>query len=135
MKYSIDAYSQAKTHAVVDIRNTQVLIGTSAESGGQLPNPVELLLTSLAACILKNVERLSVLQNFEYSKASIEVSSIRVTSPTRLEDIEYQLTIYSDEKLNIGLLRRNIEEHGTIYNTIKKSVNISGAIELLDGNV
>lgn len=135
MKYSIKAHSLAKAHAVVDIRNFQVLIGTSTEADNQLPNPAELLLTSLAACILKNVERLSTLQKFEYTKSSIEVSSIRETSPTRLEDIEYQLSIYCEEKLNIDLLRRNIEEHGTIYNTIKKSANISGTIELIGEDV
>ncbi len=135
MKYSITAHSETKVHATVNIRDSQVLIGTSVESGDQLPNPAELLLTALAACILKNVERLSVLQKFEYTKASIKVSSIRLITPTRLADIEYQLAIYSKEKLNIDLLRRNIEEHGTIYNTIKKSANITGALELICENV
>lgn len=135
MKYCITAHSKAKAHAIVDIRGSQILIGTSVESGDKLPNPAELLLTSLAACILKNVERLSILQRFKYTKAKINISSVRLESPTRMDDIQYQLKIYSNEKLNVDLLLRNLEKHGTIYNTIKKSATISGAIEVISDDV
>lgn len=135
MKYSITANSIAKAHATIGFGDNELLIGTSAESGADLPNPAEILLNALAACILKNVERLSVLQRFEYTKANITVTSTRKSSPTRMDDIEYQLTIYSKESINTDLLHRNIEEHGTIYNTIKRSAAISGTIQLINDYV
>ncbi len=95
-----------------------------------LPSPAELFLGSFAACMLKNVERFSGMMRFSYEKATLEVTAIRLEKPPRMENINYKLTIYSqDEKLNTVLLKKNIEKHGTIYNTINLSCAISGTIE------
>ena len=103
--------------------------GTTSKTSETLPNPAELFLGSFSACMLKNVERFSDMMKFTYTKTTLEVNATRLENPPRMDRIVYNLTIYSnDEKLNIDLLKKNIEKFGTIYNTVKLSCTISGKI-------
>ena len=130
MDYQITASSIANKDAELLIKESNVSFGTTKENAESLPSPAELFLGSFAACMLKNVERFSNMLRFSYEKATLEVSAIRLEKPPRMENINYKLTIYSkDEKLNTSLLKKNIEKHGTIYNTINLSCAISGTIE------
>ena len=50
-----------------------------------------------------------------------------------MDEIEYVLKVYSqDTKLNINLLKKNIEKFGTIFNTVKSSCSIKGIIVKID---
>lgn len=133
MNYSIKAKSVSKKSASISIKDSEFQFGITPEYADSLANPAELFLASFAACVLKNVERFSTLTNFEYSQAEIIVDAIRLEKPPRMDSISYKLTIYSqDKKLNLELLKRNIENYGTIYNTIQSSCSIEGKLEKLD---
>ena len=109
MKYSIKASSSAKNEGSINIKQSEIIFGTTPESADISPNPAELFLGSFSACILKSVERFSNLMNFEYSKAEIIVNATRLEKPPRMDEIKYELKIYSqDSKLNINLLKKNI---------------------------
>jgi uncharacterized OsmC-like protein len=130
MKYSIKASSSSKNKASISIKKSNIDFGITSESNAVLANPAELFLGSFSACILKNVERFSMLMNFEYSNAEIIVNATRQEKPPRMDELNYQLTIYSqDSNLNINLLKKNIEKFGTIYNTIASSCSIVGDIK------
>lgn len=130
MEYSIKASSIAKDDAAIEIKESLVKFGTTSKSEKDLPNPAEIFLGSLSACILKSVERFSSILNFEYEKAEISVNAIRLEKPPRLDEIQYELIIYSDdEKLNLDLLKKNIEKFGTIFNTVVASCEISGNVK------
>ena len=129
MKYFSKATSSSKNNAFINIKESKITFGTNPESADTLPNPAELFLGSFSACILKNVERFSVLMNFKYSNAEIMVSATRLEKPPRMDEINYELKIYSqDNNLNINLLKKNIEKFGTIFNTVKSSCSITGEI-------
>jgi len=129
MNYSIKASSKSKKNGIVDIKNTEITFGTTVQSKDQTPNPAELMLGSLAACILKSVERFSTFMKFEYTSADITIDATRLEKPPRMDQIVYQLQIQtSDEKLNAELLQKNVEKFGTIYNTINASCDITGKI-------
>lgn len=133
MKYLIKASSTSNQDAVVHIRHSNIDFGTTSITAETLPNPAELFLGAFAACMLKNVERFSGILKFTYSKATLEVSATRFENPPRMDSIVYNLTIYStDKKLNIDLLKKNIEKFGTIYNTVKLSCTISGTINVIE---
>ncbi|TYB74266.1 OsmC family protein [Bizionia myxarmorum] len=133
MNYQIKASSKPNEDAVIHIKQSNIYFGTTSKTAETLPNPAELFLGSFTACMLKNVERFSVLMHFSYSKATVEVNAIRLENPPRMENIAYNLTIYSsDKKLNTDLLKKNIEKFGTIYNTMKLSCSISGTINTVD---
>ena len=129
MKYSIKASSFSKNNASINIKQSEIGFGITPESAEILPNPAELFLGSFSACILKNVERFSILMNFEYSNAEITVYATRLEKPPRMDEINYELNIYSqDINLNINLFKKNIEKFGTIFNTVKSSCSIIGEV-------
>ncbi|WP_338731472.1 OsmC family protein [Mangrovimonas cancribranchiae] len=132
MNYHIKASSISNQDAVLHIKQSNIDFGTTSKTAEILPNPAELFLGAFSACMLKNVERFSGMMKFTYSKATVEVNATRLENPPRMDNIIYNLTIYStDKKLNTDLLKRNIEKFGTIYNTIKLSCTISGTINTI----
>ena len=133
MNYQIKASSLSSEDAVIHIKKSNIDFGTTSKTVNTLPNPAELFLGSFAACMLKNVELFSSMMKFSYSKSSLEVNATHLENPPRMDNIIYNLTIYSnDKKLNVDLLKKNIEKYGTIYNTIKLSCTISGTIKTLE---
>ena len=133
MNYQIKASSLSSEDAVIHIKKSNIDFGTTSKTVNTLPNPAELFLGSFAACMLKNVELFSSMMKFSYSKSSLDVNATRLENPPRMDNIIYNLTIYSnDKKLNTDLLKKNIEKYGTIYNTIKLSCAISGTIKTLE---
>jgi uncharacterized OsmC-like protein len=130
MKYSIKASATATKNAAVNVKESEIMFGITPETADILPNPAELYLGSFAACALKNVERFSIIMNFEYSKAEITVSATRLKQPPRMDEIIYELSVYSqDDSLNIDLLHKNTEKFGTIFNTVKASCSVMGEIK------
>ena len=130
MNYSVKATSVGNQNASIQIKQSTIDFGITAESSDSLPNPAELFLGSLSACILKNVERFSNLMQFDYSNAEIIIGAIRQEKPPKMDEIHYVLKIYSqDANLNLDLLQKNIEKFGTIYNTVKATCDITGTIE------
>ncbi|GFZ77861.1 hypothetical protein GCM10011531_04160 [Aquaticitalea lipolytica] len=70
--------------------------------------------------------------NFKYTNAEIVVNATRLEKPPRMDEINYELRIYSnDNNLNIDLLKKNIENFGTIFNTVKLSCSIIGEIKII----
>ena len=130
MSYQVLGNSISKKSALVSIKTSSIDFGITPETQDTLPSPAELFLSAFSACILKNVERFSVYLKFEYSKAEITVKANRLEKPPRMDEINYELLIYSkDESLNLDLLQKNIEKFGTIYNTVNLSCSISGKIK------
>ena len=130
MNYHINASSIAGQDALISVKESEIHFGTRHESAETLPNPVELFLGSLAACMLKNVERFSDILKFSYTKATLNISATRIDNPPRIENIIYDLSIYStEENLNTELLKKNIEKFGTIFNTVKLSCSIEGTVK------
>lgn len=130
MEYSIKAHSASKGSAHIVIKEADLAFGIS--SATDVANPAEIFLSALVACILKSVERMSVIMKFEYSKAEISINAIRLEKPPRMDSIKYHLVLHSqDQNLNIELLKKNIEQHGTIFNTVKSACTIKGNIELV----
>lgn len=129
MEYQISASSISDKDAIAHVKQSSIEFGTTLDTADVLPNPAELFLSSIAACILKNVERVSNLMKFRYVKANIVVQGFRLEKPPRMDNITYDLIIFSnDDSLNMALLQKNIEKYGTIYNTVGQVCSISGNI-------
>ena len=129
MEYLISATAKAGQDALLEIKQSSIAFGTTENTADQLPNPAELFLGAFAACLLKNVERFSGLLHFDYDRASVQVSATREARPPHLDDLQYELIIFSkDERLNLALLKKNLEQYGTIFNTVQKACTITGSV-------
>lgn len=110
-------------------KSEPITFDTSAKQSPSLPGPADLLVAAFAACVLKNVERMSELQPFNYTGAEIEVTAEREDHPPRITQIRYRLIVATDEpQRRLDLLHRNIARQGTIYNTLARSCDVEGEL-------
>ena len=129
MEYKIEGKAISKGKGTITTNDKAIEFGIT-NTFENLPNPAERFLSSIAACILKNVERFSGLMKFEYYSATIKVSGVRFAKPPRMKEVCYHLTIFTNEEhINLPLLKKNIEKFGTIYNTVKATCSITGTIQ------
>ncbi len=90
-------------------------------------NPVELLLSALAACMLKGIERVTPLLDFQIHGAEVRLEAVRQDAPPKLTLIRYEILVDSPETdQRLALLHRNILKYGTISNTLSLAVPLEG---------
>lgn len=131
MKYTAKAITIHNENGKILINDLVFPFGITNKPEVKDPSPVEFLISSLNACILKSIERLSGFMDFNYSKAEISIIANRTDKPTRITSFDYELKVYSSDPINTKLLQKNIENHGTIFNTLKASCAIKGNIEIV----
>ena len=93
------------------------------------PGPADLLTGSLAACLLKGIERSRALMPFSYCSVSVEVTGRRQAAPPRFVSFRYVIRLSTDESPEkVELLHRNLRHFGTIYNTLAAACDVDGEI-------
>jgi uncharacterized OsmC-like protein len=114
-------------------KQAQVIFDVSPDQSDDLLNPAELLLSSLAACMLKNIERLSPMLRFSYTAVAVDIDGTREERPPRMASISYTLHLWTDEPpARVDLLHRNLQRQGTVYNTLAATVPLQGRVEVHD---
>jgi len=132
LQYEICATSEKGGKATAIANNSVIKFDASAGRDDILPNPAELLLTALAACILKNVERYSEILRYLYQSAKITVKGERSDRPPAMKKIEYLLEIDTDiEERKLMNWHKNIVKFGTISNTLANACELQGEIKYL----
>ena len=127
LEYNITAnvIPPGKANAVAN--QAEVMFDATSGRDRILPNPAELLLTSLAACILKNVQRYSEILKLPYRSAKIMVHGIRNDNPPFMKEINYILEIDTDaDERKIANWHKNIMKFGTITNTLNRACKLDG---------
>jgi uncharacterized OsmC-like protein len=129
--YQVVGVSRPGGHARIRCNATDVKADAGSISDGIRPGPAELLCASLAACLLKNIERYSEILPFSYEKATVEIEAIRQDSPPLMTSLHYRVEVVSNEPENRGkLLHRNIRKFGTITNTLAAACELTGELVL-----
>ncbi len=127
MNYSVIAKSIHKDEGIIVSGDNKIPFGISKQNN--LMTPADLLVSAFAACCLKNVERFSELMHYSYESADISVVAVRKDKPPMIEKISFSIIIQSkDDKINTDLLLRNLQNFGTIYNTLDSVCDIDGDI-------
>ncbi len=110
-------------------KDAEVPLDTDLAGRRDAMNPVELLLSALAACMLKGIERVTPLLSFQIDGAEVQLEAIRQDAPPRLTLIRYRLVVDSAESdQRLDLLHRNILKYGTISNTLAGGVPVEGTL-------
>ena len=105
------------------------MLDTSLAGRQDALNPVELLLASLAACIIKGVERSAPMLKFDFSSVTVSLSAERQDAPPRISVITYELVVVTPESDHrLALLHTNVRKYGTISNTLAQSVALIGTV-------
>ena len=110
-------------------KEARIVLDTDMAGRTDAFNPAEMLLASLAACILKGTERVIPLLEFDLRGIEIALHGIRQDSPPKMVRIDYEIVVDTGETdQRLDLLHRNLQKYGTIYNTLAGAVELSGTI-------
>lgn len=110
-------------------KEATVTLDTDPAGRRDAMNPVELLLSALAACMLKGIERMIPMLHFRLEGAEVTLEAIRQDAPPKLTLIRYEIVVTSDETdQRLDLLHRNVLKYGTISNTLGAAVPIEGTL-------
>lgn len=127
--YRVRAATNGDGTSTITTKQHHLDVDSSPVQGDQLPGPADLLTAAFAACALKNVERFGEILQLDWRAARIEVEAERQDTPPKITKIRYRIEVDTDEPdQRVDLLRRNIAKHGTIYNTLAASCDVSGEL-------
>jgi len=127
LEYKITAIGTPPGSATAVANKSEIKFDATSGRDDVLPNPAELLLASLAACILKNVQRYSEILKIPYKGARITINGIRNDNPPYMKEINYLLEVSTDaDEKKIQNWHRNILKFGTITNTLMRACEIKG---------
>ena len=131
-EYEVSAKRIDAHGSLAECKLAELVIDTDVKGRADAFNPAELLLASVAACILKNMERVAPMIHFEYSGVTVRIYGVRQDSPPKISSIDYEIIVNTDENdRKLSLMHDNIKKYGTIYNTIASSTEITGVLKRL----
>lgn len=129
MEYRVAARRIDGHGSLATAKAATVTLDTDPAGRRDAMNPVELLLSALAACMLKGIERMIPMLHFRLEGAEVMLEAIRQDAPPKLILIRYEIVVASDETdQRLDLLHRNVLKYGTISNTLGAAVPIEGTL-------
>lgn len=92
-------------------------------------NPAELLLAALSACIIKGIERVTPILEFELRGVEVRVHGVSQDAPPLMESIDYEIIVETDESDHrLELLHDNVRKYGTVFNTVSPGTELNGVL-------
>lgn len=129
MQYEVSARRLDATGSLATSHGAEVRLATDMDGRKDALNPVELLLSALAACMIKGAERVRPTLSFQLDGISITLHAERQDAPPKLTAIRYEIVVDTPESdARLDLLHRNILKYGTISTTLAAAVPVSGTI-------
>jgi len=129
LEYKVQAHRVDAHGALATTKSAQIDLDT--DLGGRMDafNPAELLLAAVAACMIKGIERVTPMLDFQLRGVLVELHAVRQDSPPKIISIDYVLTVETDETdQRLELLHKNVRKYGTISNTVAAATALNGVI-------
>lgn len=110
-------------------KDARIILDTDMAGRNDAFNPAEMLLASLAACLLKGAERVAPMLGFDLRGIEVSLHGVRRDSPPKMVRIDYEIVVDTDETdQRLDLLHRNLQKYGTISNTLAEATELVGTI-------
>lgn len=133
MEYRVQARRIDAHGSLATAKDAWVKLDTDLAGRRDAMNPVELLLSALAACMLKGIERVTPMLRFQLDGAAVRLEGVRQDAPPKLTLIRYEIIVDSPETdQRLDLLHRNVLKYGTISNTLSAAVPLEGHLRRED---
>ena len=130
LEYRVSASRIDDQGSVARTKQAEVVLDTALAGRVDAFNPAELLLASLAACMIKGVERVMPMLHFELRGIEVSLHAIRQDAPPKIISINYEIVVDTDEDdSRLELLHTNVRKYGTISNTIALATELKGTIK------
>jgi uncharacterized OsmC-like protein len=127
--HRIDAHGSEAT-----AKDAVLTLDTDMKGRTDAFNPAELFLASIAACMLKGIERVAPMLSFRFRGVEVKLHGVRQDAPPMITAIDYELIVDTDEDdRRLDLLHTNVRKYGTISNTVSKALKLEGSIRRAGG--
>lgn len=129
LEYVVGA-RRVDTHgSVATCKDAQLTLDTDLNGRTDAFNPAELFLASIAACMLKGIERVTPMLKFDLRGVEARLSAVRQDAPPRIISVNYELIVDTEESdQRLELLHTNVRKYGTIFNTVSEAANLQGTL-------
>lgn len=127
LEYRVEAARVDARGSVARCKDAEVRLDTGVNGSRDAFNPAEMLLASLAACMIKGIERAAPMLTFDFRGIEVRLHGVRQDAPPSMSRIDYEIVVDTDEEdRRIELLHTNVRKYGTIFNTLSAVVTLSG---------
>ncbi|HEY8595831.1 MAG TPA: OsmC family protein [Devosiaceae bacterium] len=129
LEYSVGISRVDGHSSLARCKSAEIVLDTDPAGRADAFNPAELLLASLAACLMKGIERVTPMLGFDLRGVEITVHGTRQDAPPKMIGIGYEIVVDTDEpEHRLDLLHRNARKYGTISNTLAEAVPLTGTM-------
>lgn len=129
LEYNVSATRIDSHGSEAQTKEARLVLDTDIAGRLDAFNPAELLLASIAACMIKGIERVTPLIQFQLRGISVKLHGIRQDSPPMMTEITYEIIVDTDEDdRRLELLHTNVRKYGTISNTVARATKLDGTI-------
>ena len=129
LEYRVTARRIDSHGSEAEAKAARLVLDTDMAGRDDAFNPAEMLLASLAACLLKGAERVTPMLKFDLRGIEVSLHGQRQDSPPKIVRIDYEIVVDTDETdQRLDLLHRNLRKYGTISNTLAEATDLVGTI-------
>lgn len=129
LEYSVQARRIDDHGSLATTKQAEITLDTDLEGRDDAFNPAELFLVAVAACMIKGIERVTPMLEFDLRGVELKLHGVRQDSPPKMVSIDYEIIVDSDEDdRRLELLHTNVRKFGTISNTVAEAVRLEGVI-------
>jgi uncharacterized OsmC-like protein len=128
-EYSVQARRVDSHGSIANAKEAQLTLDTDVKGRADAFNPAELFLAAVAACMIKGIERVTPVLNFELRGVEVKLHGLRQDSPPKVVSVDYEIIVDTDETDHrLELLHTNVRKFGTISNTVAEATELRGSI-------
>lgn len=129
LEYTVNARRLDAHGSEANTKDATITFDTDIKGRADAFNPAELFLAAIAACMIKGIERVTPMLQFDLRGVEVKLHGIRQDSPPKIISVDYELVVDTDETdQRLELLHKNVQKYGTIYNTAAAATALSGRI-------
>lgn len=111
-------------------KDAEIILDTDVNGRPDAFNPAELFLAAIAACMIKGIERVMPMLNFQLRGVEVKLHGVRQDNPPKMVSVDYELIVDTDEDdRRLNLLHVNVRKFGTISNTAAAALKVEGVIK------
>lgn len=129
LEYRVGARRIDSHGSVASAKEAEIILDTDVGGRPDAFNPAELFLAAIAACMIKGIERVAPMLQFNFRGVEVRLHGARQDSPPFMASITYDLIVDTDEDdRRLELLHQNVRKYGTISNTVAAATKLEGRI-------
>lgn len=132
LEYRVTARRVDQHGSVAEAKAAAVVLDTDLAGRSDAFNPAELFLAAIAACMIKGIERVTPMLDFDLRGVEVRLHAVRQDAPPLITSVDYVLIVDTDESdQRLELLHKNVRKYGTISNTVALATKLEGVIQAL----